>query len=45
MNVWPSSGEGRETQFCAPPGLARTHASSPRKAGAPNGRSRRGIAS
>ena len=43
ISVCSSSSDGRRTEFCARP-PARTQASSPRKAGAPKGRSRRGIA-
>ena len=43
IRVWPSSGDGRATAVRAP--FSRAQASSPRNAGAPNGRSARGISS
>ena len=42
-SVWPSSGEGRETWLLCRGWPVRPAASSPRKSGTPNGRSRRGI--
>ena len=42
ISVCPSSGTGRETALWPP--CSRSQESSPRKAGTPNGRSRRGIA-
>ena len=42
-SVWPSSGAGRETWLLCRGCPVRPAASSPRKSGTPNGRSRRGI--